>query len=109
MIAAELDLDLPDTSLVLSKIAPMLERAANEEALRRVMALDSLLAEMERNGYEIGTPVRVCKPTPFAYAKWHIPLKHAGSQCVLSIFINEIIESDHDHHNRKQRNAARYR
>lgn len=110
MIAAELELDLPGTEIQLGKAAPMFERAANDASRDRVIAIDRKLAEMERAGYEIGTPVRVCpQTTPYTYSKWHITVKRNGARCVLAIFIHELIEPAHEQHTRKQRGAARCR
>lgn len=88
-------------------IAAMLERAADPESRDRILALGKQIATMQKQGYEIGTPAKVRSPTNFTYAEWHIPVKHAGARCVLSFFINETNEPDHEQHTRKQRNAAR--
>lgn len=109
MIAAELELDLPGTEIQLGKAAPMFERAADDASRNRVIAIDRKLAEMERAGYEIGTPVRVNPQTKYTFSKWHIPVAHNCAKCVLAFFIHELIEPAHEQHTRKQRGAARCR
>lgn len=88
-------------------VAAMLERTADPASRSRILALGKHIAAMQKQGYEIGTPAKVRSPTKFSYAEWHIPVKHAGVRCVLSFFLNETIEPDHEQHTRQQRTAAR--
>jgi hypothetical protein len=91
-VIAEMSLELPLDESITGIVAPMLERVADPEAHQWVLAIGQRLADMASIGYEIGTPSRVRTATPYIFAKWHVPVRHAGFRCVLSFFINEAFE-----------------
>jgi hypothetical protein len=109
-VITELPLELPPQDESSSSfVAPMLARVADDAARWGVLAIGRRLADLARSGYEIGPPARVRPATPYTFAQWHVPVRHAGARCVLSFFIHEIIEPTHANQPRKQRAAARQR
>jgi hypothetical protein len=108
-VIAEMSLELPLDESIAGIVAPMLVRVADPEARQWVLAIGHRLADMASIGYEIGTPACACPGTPYIFAKWHVPVRHAGVRCVLSFFINETAEPTHANKSRKKRTDARFR
>jgi hypothetical protein len=108
-VIAEMSIELPLDESITGIVAPMLERVADPEARQWVLAIGQRLADMASIGYEIGTPARARPATPYTFAKWHVPVTHAGARCVLSFFINETPELTHAHKSGKKRISARCR
>ena len=86
MTVAELSLDMPAVAAP-QWVSVILDGMTDAAARDRVLSLERRLAAMTEHGYQIGKPARVRQPTKYVYAEWHIPIRHAGAQCVLSFFI----------------------